>query len=303
MQSKWLTAGLVAMMMTAPSSLAAQTNARSVAVTFDDVPGVALSSCSEVVATNKRLLATLKKHSVPATMFAVTGPARCGANLLPGILKLWLADGHEVASHSHTHRDINSIPLAQYLADVDTADGRLRAMLPRDKPLRYYRAPFLHTGNTVAKKYALDAKMRALNYAPGVVTIDNQEWVFAEAYAKAKSARDSVRMRRILPAYYAHLDASFAYYEELTQRLFGRQIPQVLLMHMNEINADHFDEVIAFMRKRGYRFVTFEAAVRDTAYRSADRYVGDAGLSWLQRWALGAKVPFAPEPREPKWLQ
>src|SRR5687768_16028434 len=171
MQSKWLTAGLVAMMMTAPSSLAAQTKARSVAVTFDDVPGVALSRCSDVVATNRRLLATLKKHSVPATIFAVTGRARCGAELLPRIVKLWLADGHEVASHSHTHSDINRIPIAQYLADVDTADRRLRAMLPRDKPLRYYRAPFLHTGNTAAKKNAITAKMRALKYAPGVVTI------------------------------------------------------------------------------------------------------------------------------------
>jgi hypothetical protein len=31
--------------------------------------------------------------------------------------------------------------------------------------------------------------------------------------------------------------------------------------------------------------------------------VGNAGLSWLQRWAMAAKVPFAPEPREPNWLQ
>jgi peptidoglycan-N-acetylglucosamine deacetylase len=302
MPSNWVTTALAVLTMTAPASLAAQ-SARSVAVTFDDVPGVALSNCSNVVATNNRLLAMLKKHRVPATVFVVTGPGRCGANLLPGILKAWLADGHEVASHSHSHRDINSMPIAQYLADVDTADHRLRALLPRGTPLRYYRAPFLHTGNTTAKKDALAAKMRVLKYAPGVVTIDNQEWVFAEAYAKAKSTRDSVLLRRILPAYYAHLDESFAYYEELTHRLFGRAVPQVLLLHMNEINADHFEEVVALMRKRGYRFVSFEEAMRDRAYRSADDYVGAAGLSWLQRWALAANVQFAPEPREPKWLQ
>lgn len=281
----------------------AQILTRSVALTFDDIPGVALSRCSDVVAANKRLLASLKKNRAPATAFVVTGPARCGNELLPRLLKLWLADGHEIASHSHTHRDINSLAVAEYMSDVETAHRRLRDLLPRDTPVRYYRAPFLHTGNTPIKKAALAGKLEELKYEPGVVTVDNQEWVFAEAYAKAKAARDSATIRKILPAYYAHLDDSFAYYEELTQRLFGRPIPQVLLLHMNSINADHFDEVIALMRRRGYRFVTLQDAMKDPAYRRIDNYIGPEGLSWLQRWALDAKVPFTREPREPKWLQ
>ena len=166
----------------------------------------------------------------------------------------------------------------------------------------------LHTlgavaGNTAAKKEGLDRHLRSKGYHIAVVTVDNQEWVFAEAYAKAKQRGVRQRMDSIVVAYLAHIDASFAYYEDLTQRLFQHQIPQVLLLHANELNADHFDDVVRVIRARGYRFVSLRDALQDPAYRRVDKYVGPAGMSWLQRWALDAKVAFEPEPREPGWLR
>lgn len=280
----------------------AQSRDLRVAVTFDDIPSVAVAECN-AIALNQRLLAKLKRHSIPAAALVVTGPARCGEHQLPRILAAWRAGGHEVGSHTHTHRDINTLPLAAYLRDVDTAHARLTAWQPRAVPVRYFRHPFLHAGNTAAKKEGLARHLRAKGYQIAVVTVDNQEWVFAEAYADAKKRGDRQKIARILPAYLAHIDSSFAYYEDLTQRLFRRQIPQVLLLHANEINADHLDDVVAVIRRRGYRFVSLRDALQDSAYRRPDRYVGPAGMSWLQRWALDAGVKFAPEPREPAWLR
>ncbi len=261
-----------------------------------------MAQCN-ATALNQRLLAKLKRHSIPAAALVVTGPSRCGAHQLPRILAAWRAGGHEIGSHTHSHRDINTLALPVYLRDVDTAHARLTAMQPRGVRVRYFRHPFLHAGNTVAKKEGLDRHLRANGYQIAVVTIDNQEWVFAEAYADAKKRGDPQKIARILPAYFAHIDSSFAYYEDLTQRLFDRQIPQVLLLHANEINADHFDDVVNVIRRRGYRFVSLRAALHDSAYRRPDKYVGPAGMSWLQRWALDAGIPFKPEPREPAWLR
>ncbi len=273
-----------------------------VAVTFDDIPSVAVAECN-AIALNQRLLAKLKRHSIPAAALVVTGPSRCGANQLPRILAAWRAGGHEIGSHTHSHRDINTLTLPAYLRDVDTAHARLTALQPRGMAVRYFRHPFLHAGNTVAKKTGVERHLRAKGYEIAVVTIDNQEWVFAEAYANAKKRGDRQQIARILPAYFAHIDSSFAYYEDLTQRLFKRQIPQVLLLHANEINADHFDDVVTVIGRRGYRFVSLRAALQDSAYRRPDKYVGPAGMSWLQRWALDAGVKFGPEPREPAWLR
>ena len=35
------------------------------------------------------------------------------------------------------------------------------------------------------------------------------------------------------------------------------------------------------MRKRGYRFVTLEEALNDSAYALPDTYVGEEGTGWL----------------------
>jgi peptidoglycan/xylan/chitin deacetylase (PgdA/CDA1 family) len=274
-----------------------------VAVTFDDVPSVAIVRCNART-LNQRLLTKIERNDMPAAALVVTGPARCGADQLAPIVEMWLQAGHEVGSHSHTHNDINRIPLAAYLADVDSAHRRLSGILSRrGERLKYFRHPFLHAGETPAKQQRLSHHLSSKGYTIAVVTVDNQEWVFAEAYVRAKRQNDTAMIRKILPAYYAHIDSSFAYYEQLSERLFKRQIPQVLLLHANEINADHLDDVARTIRARGYRFVSLSEALADSAYRRPDTYVGPAGMSWLQRWALAAGVRFAPEPREPGWLR
>ena len=292
-------AGLLLLLGTAAQ---AQDPELQVAITFDDLPTVSVAQCAPM-ALNQRLLAVLERERIPAAALVVTGSGRCGAAELPAILEAWVARGHEIGSHSHRHRDANDLTLAAYLADMDSAHARLTAILRgHDAPVRYFRHPFLHAGNTAAKKDGIERKMRSKGYRNAVVTVDNQEWVFAAAYAAAKRRGDRALVYRIVPAYTAHIDTSFGYYEQLSQRLFQRQIPQVLLLHANELNADHLGDVVRAIRARGYRFVSLRSALQDSAYRRPDTYVGPAGMSWLQRWALAEGVRFVPEPREPAWL-
>lgn len=117
----------------------------------------------------------------------------------------------------------------------------------------------------------------------------------------AQQRGDSALRRRVVTDYLRHLDSAFAYSERLSLMLFNHEIPLVLLLHANELNADYLDTVLSRLHDRGYRFVTIESALKDSAYRSADTYVGPAGMSWLFRWAFTRGVQPPTEPREQRY--
>jgi hypothetical protein len=134
------------------------------------------------------------------------------------------------------------------------------------------------------------------------VTIDNSDYVFAAAYDDALGQRDSAAARRIGDAYVDYMTRVFAYYEAQSVAIIGRDIPQILLIHASLLNADRFDALARTMEGRGYRFVPLDEALADSAYRSADTYVGPAGITWLHRWALTRGLRgavFAGEPEVP----
>ena len=144
--------------------------------------------------------------------------------------------------------------------------------------------------------------LSARGYRVAPVTIDNGDYIFAAAYDHALSRRDSVEARRIGDAYVEYMERVFAYYEKQAVAITGRDIPQVLLIHASLVNADRFDALARMIERRGYVFVTLEAALSDSVYRSADTYVGPAGITWLHRWALTRGVRsavFAGEPEVP----
>jgi hypothetical protein len=95
------------------------------------------------------------------------------------------------------------------------------------------------------------------------------------------------------------------YYEQQSQALLGYALPQTLLLHANELNAEVYAELIAGIKRRGYRFVTLEDAMRDPAYAREDGYHSRYGPSWLHRWAMAEKKPrtfYDGEPVVPKWV-
>jgi hypothetical protein len=93
-----------------------------------------------------------------------------------------------------------------------------------------------------------------------------------------------------------------AYDEQLSRQLLGYEPRQVLLLHANQLEADHLRDVIAVIRKRGYRFVTLGEALQDQAYGLPDTYVGEEGTGWLEHWAITRGRPPQGAPVFPQWV-
>jgi hypothetical protein len=110
-------------------------------------------------------------------------------------------------------------------------------------------------------------------------------------------------MRRVADAYVPYMEEMFGFYERLSTDLFGREIPQVLMLHANALNAERFGQLARMMERRGYKFISLEEALKDKAYEMPDTYTGPTGISWLQRWAITRGGEFRKEPYLPPFMR
>jgi hypothetical protein len=99
------------------------------------------------------------------------------------------------------------------------------------------------------------------------------------------------------------MESVVAAFEAGAVALAGREFPQVLLLHANELNADMMPDLLAMFRRRGYKFVTLDEALADDVYRSPENYVGRGGFSWIHRWTLTKGLRTTPEPEPPDWVK
>ena len=286
-----------------------QLRQKTVAITIDDLPVVStrrdIENRREIT---KKLLAHIKKAKVPAIGFVnenklYAGDQRDEKQI--DLLRMWLDSGLELGNHTYSHRSLNTIPLSDYQADLLKGEVITRELLARKKKtLRYFRHPYLQTGRSLEVKQQFDAFLANHGYTIAPISFDNADYIFSAAYDKAFDRKDLELMKRVGEAYVPYMESKLDYWERQSTKLFAREISQTLLIHANFINSDYFDDLAAMFRKRGYRFVTLEEALKDDAYRLPDTYVGPAGISWIHRWALakGREWVLLDEPRVPGFV-
>ena len=273
---------------------------REVAVTFDDLPATN-TGLSQITSVTVNLLRTLKNHSIPAVGFVNEGKLN-----VPGenearteLLRQWLDAGLEIGNHTFSHVSIDRVPYRAYEDDLIRGETITKALLlEKGKQLRYFRHPQLRTGPTREYKKSLDSLLAARNYTVAPVTIDNNEYLFAALYSKAKTRNDSTIMSSIVREYVLYMETVFRHFERLSTSFLGYEVKQILLLHANELNADHFEDIVTMVKNRGYRFISLEHALKDPAYRLPEAR-SKRGLSWLHRWRLAQGKPMEPEPHVP----
>jgi hypothetical protein len=174
----------------------------------------------------------------------------------------------------------------------------------RGRKLAWFRYPFLDSGTTaeVHQKFLDFLEQRHYRVAP--ITVDYKDYMFAGAYSRMLRADKPEIADKIKQAYLEQVDNGFAAAERISRDLFGYELPQILLIHCSELNSVALRDSIALMRKRGYRFITLEEAMKDPAYARPDTFTGPGG-SWLKRTgdAMGKPVNDDAEARVPKWIK
>lgn len=123
-------------------------------------------------------------------------------------------------------------------------------------------------------------------YSVAPFTIEHDDSVYSCVHDRKLGTQGTdAERRRLVLEYLQHLAVSIDTFESMAQQIFGRPIPQILLIHANRLNAQTLDQTLSTFEKRGCTFVTLPVALADPAYRSTDLASKQFGPSWLMRWA------------------
>jgi peptidoglycan/xylan/chitin deacetylase (PgdA/CDA1 family) len=280
--------------------------ARRVAITIDDGPVVGeMGDLERFQRISSGLIGSLAAENVPATIFVnerqLNVPGQRDARAT--VLEQWLDAGFDLANHTYSHPSLNQVPLWQYEDDVVRGDVIMRPLVERrGRKLEWFRYPFLHSGTTEDVHQAIVDFLTRRGYRAAPVTVDYADYTFAGIFRNQRTSGNEDVAERIKHAYLEQVDLGFGYAEEASVELFGREIPQILLIHCNELNALTLGDTIARLRKRGYTFIRLAEAMADAAYARPDTFTGPGG-SWLSRTAtaMGRKIT-ATRPPIPEWI-
>ena len=184
-----------------------------IALTFDDGP---------MPGKTDTILAILEKHGAQATFFLV------GRNIqaYPGYVRRILEGGHEIALHSHTHRELTKLGRDAQTMEIDRSLQALQTVTEYQP--QWWRAPYGSVGGPAAAR----ARARGMQHMGW--TADTLDW--------QNPSSDSWEAR----IYNRARDGA------------------VVLMHdQSRTTRDTLDEALAELIARGYRLRTVSTLAHD----------------------------------------
>lgn len=289
----------------------AQVPSRTVALTFDDLPFVypsdeeARSARKRALLASRRIQQALARHDAPATGFVTEEKLGKLGDVGVRILQAWNRGSFELANHGYSHSDSNSMTLPEIEREIVRGERVSRPLAHKaGRSLRFFRFPYNHVGDTQDKRVAVEELLTRYGYRLAASTIDTSDYLFGLGYERAVAMKDGEMQQRIEQAYLAHTRQQVQYYGDLNAKVLGYRPPEIIVLHLNSLNAAVADRLLKIFKELDYRFVSLAEAQSDPAYRRSSAYTTRFGPMWGYRWARerGVKVDGRLEKEPPQWI-
>lgn len=243
-------------------------SAQELAITFDDLPAHGPLPPGETrLQVAQSILDTIHREHLPKVYGFVNGLRTVDAPASTPVLDLWHNAKEPLGNHTWSHPDLNTLTAEQFLAEVDQ-DTALLQRYDHRGDTRWLRYPFLHEGDTVEKHRAVRAGLAARGYRVAEVTLDFEDYLWNEPYARCTAKGDTAALQYLHDSYLASAEQYVAVARDNARQTFHRDIPYILLLHIGAFDAKMLPELLALYRRDGFRFVSLPRANKDKAYRT-----------------------------------
>jgi peptidoglycan/xylan/chitin deacetylase (PgdA/CDA1 family) len=132
----------------------------------------------------------------------------------------------------------------------------------------WLRFPYLNEGDTPEKQAGIRTFLAQHGYKIAGITMDFHDYSWNGPYARCKAKGDTQAIESLESSYLAAADNSITYYRSLSQTLYHRDIPYVLLMHVGALDAEMLPRLLELYRSRGFTFISLAEAESDEFYRN-----------------------------------
>ncbi|MGH8313958.1 MAG: polysaccharide deacetylase family protein, partial [Steroidobacterales bacterium] len=151
----------------------------------------------------------------------------------------------------------------------------------------YLRYPYLVAGDADHHDPVV-AWLKAHGYRIAEASLGFDDWAYTDPYNRCLAKGDAASVARLKMDYLARVDASIARMKALSQTVYGRLIPQVLVIHIGGFSAVTLSSMLDRLDAAGARYVTLAQAQRDPAYAETDPRAGDG--TFMDRAAYEKKI-------------
>jgi len=243
---------------------ASEIGEKRIALTYDDAP----TGDGEIYTGTERTAAFLAQlaavNSGPVALFVTTK----GMNKPEGRARIaaYADAGHVIANHSDRHLWASRTEAADYIADIDVAEEKLKGIKNRRA---WYRFPFLDEGGLGkdnkdgVKRDELRAALQQRNIINGYVTVDTYDWHLDRLWREALRDGKDVNEQAVSKIYVDMVLDAADHYDDLSVQVLGRRPAQILLLHENDLAGHFTSDLVQALRADGWTIIHPDEAYAD----------------------------------------
>lgn len=229
-----------------------------IALSLDDAPMPSTVIFTGLEKT-KRIIQALRQADCPAIgVFAVGQYTKSQNNIER--LRMYGEAGHIIANHSYSHYKLNNVTTREFITDVKKAHDLL-CELPNFRP--WFRFPYLAEGKDSTQRGEVIEFLQSIGYREGYITVNNHDYYINKLLLDAVKAGKVVDYEKLKNLYIRIIWDCITSNQKLAYKVLKRKVKHVLLLHENDLAALFLGDLIAHIRKQGWKIISIEEAYQD----------------------------------------